>query len=136
MAELSTQRYDSVNKSERRRVKAGRAICAILCIFMLSAVLLTLLPVNASASQEASADPEAAVTAIVPGSSEEPVATGETAADPSAGPETTADPEPTGSQSSSGRYFITKTHIIISCIVAFSIAVIIAVVQANKKFKN
>ena len=36
---------------------------------------------------------------------------------------------------SSGRYFINKTHIIISCLVAFALAVLIAILQANKKFK-
>ena len=35
----------------------------------------------------------------------------------------------------SGRYFINKTHIIISCLVAFALAVLIAILQANKKFK-
>ena len=38
-------------------------------------------------------------------------------------------------ESGSGRYFVNKTHIIISCVVAFALAVLIAVLQANKKFK-
>jgi hypothetical protein len=40
-----------------------------------------------------------------------------------------------GDANSSGGFFFTRTHIIISCLVAFAIAVVIAVVQANKKFK-
>ena len=38
-------------------------------------------------------------------------------------------------ESGSGRYFINNTHIIISCLVALAIAIVIAVIQANKKFK-
>lgn len=58
--------------------------------------------------------------------------------DQPAAPDATKDD---GSQSgqdqekSSGRYFINRTHIIISCVVAFALAVLIAVLQARKKFK-
>jgi hypothetical protein len=51
-----------------------------------------------------------------------------------------AEPQPTqvpenNGNSGSGRYFITNTHIIISLVVAFALAVLIAVLQARKKFK-
>ena len=50
-----------------------------------------------------------------------------TAAEPAATAET--------QQKGKGRYFVTKTHIIISCVVAFGLAILIAVLQAKKRFK-
>ncbi|MBO5077554.1 MAG: hypothetical protein J5584_08180 [Clostridia bacterium] len=50
-----------------------------------------------------------------------------TATEPAATPET--------QQKGKGRYFVTKTHIIISCVVAFGLAILIAVLQAKKRFK-
>ena len=61
------------------------------------------------------------------------------AASGAAGSTSDADASPAGDENgdsnNSGRFFVTKTHIIISCVVAFGIAVAIAVFQAKKRFK-
>ena len=61
------------------------------------------------------------------------------AASGAAGSTADADTSPAGDENddsnNSGRFFVTKTHIIISCVVAFGIAVAIAVFQAKKRFK-
>ena len=58
---------------------------------------------------------------------------GEDAQAATAGPDAT-DAKQSGSNNS-GKYFVNKTHIIISCLVAFALAVLIAVLQAKKRFK-
>ena len=64
---------------------------------------------------------------------EAPADTADTDAEPDAGTEPAA--TSVAQQKGKGRYFVTKTHIIISCIVAFGLAILIAVLQAKKRFK-
>ena len=64
---------------------------------------------------------------------EAPADTADTDAEPDAGTEPAA--TSAAQQKGKGRYFVTKTHIIISCIVAFGLAILIAVLQAKKRFK-
>lgn len=100
------EKYD--NRAGNRRAKAvGRSMTALSFILLFMLLLSPVSHICASDGTGSGAVSGGAVT-------EDPEAT----------------PEPEG-----GGFFITKTHIIISCVVAFGIAVVIAVVQANKRFK-
>lgn len=119
------------NRNELTHRRLGKRRSALERFITVCALLLCALTVCAALS--------ACRTMFAAGtvSAAETETSGESAGDAvqaaTAGPAAT-DANQSGSNNS-GKYFVNKTHIIISCLVAFALAVLIAVLQAKKRFK-
>ncbi len=129
-------------KNPDRRIALGTParITAAILTALIFALLLTPCAANAAADNESSdgndLEWDIFVTlepgAATPGTS--PEATDNTAASPDT-ERASAAPSPEAEKKGNGRFFVTKFHIIFSCVISLSIAILIAVLQARKRFK-